>query len=183
MARHGWVPSVSGNLSARLDEARVAITRSGVRKADLAGGDIIVVGLDGRPLEPSDRPSAETRLHCQLYATSPDVGAVLHGHSVAATVLSRHVTDRVDFSGYEMVKAFDGRSTHAVTVELPVLDNDQDMERLSRTVAERLAPDWFGYLLRGHGVYAWGRDVEDAMNKLEAIEFLLACELEMRRLA
>ncbi len=181
MDRRGWVPSVSGNLSVRLGADTIAITRSGRRKGHLTRADVIEVDLEGRPLSARDVPSAETLLHCQLYTMFADVGAVLHGHSVAATVLSRLVGQSVAMSGYEMIKAFDGHDTHDVTVRLPVLDNDQDMRRLQAVLAGRLDRDWIGYVLRGHGAYAWGRDMDDAMDKLEALEFMIACELAARR--
>ena len=38
-------------------------------------------------------------------------------------------------------------------------------------------------LLAGHGLYAWGRTMEEAKRHLEGIEFLLACALEERRLS
>ena len=43
-------------------------------------------------------------------------------------------------------------------------------------------PQMRGYLIEGHGLYAWGRDVGEAMRHLEAIEFMLSAELELRRL-
>ena len=178
MHRCGWVQSVAGNISARLGPDRVAITRSGGRKGFIGRQDVIAVDLRGRALAAGERPSAETSLHCQVYGAFPEVGAVLHGHSVAATVLSRGVEDSITLSGYEMLKAFEGISSHEVTVELPVFENEQDMRQLHETVAARLEPDWFGYVLRGHGVYAWGKDLDDAASKLEALEFLLTCELE-----
>jgi methylthioribulose-1-phosphate dehydratase len=42
-------------------------------------------------------------------------------------------------------------------------------------------PLW-GYLIDGHGLYAWGRDMAEARRHLEAFEFLLHCELELRKL-
>ena len=182
MAGHGWTPSTGGNISLRAGDGRIAITRSGVRKGEMTRADVIEVDLDGRPLMQGDRPSAETGLHCQIYRRFPDIGAVLHGHSVAATVLSRHPGGSIDFTGYEMIKAFDGRETHDATCRLPILDNDQDIERLAGRLADRLEPDWTGYGLRGHGIYVWGRDMADAMSKLEAMEFLLECELRARSL-
>ncbi len=179
--RYGWTPSVSGNLSMRLDERTVAITRSGGRKGELAREDVIAVDLEGRPVCEGEVPSAETLLHCQLYAKFAETGAVLHGHSVPATVLSRLAGDGIDLAGYEMIKAFDGRATHDVTVRLPVLDNDQDMRRLRGVLEKRLDRASIGYVLRGHGTYAWGCDMGDAMSKLESLEFMIACELEARR--
>jgi methylthioribulose-1-phosphate dehydratase len=175
-----WVPGSAGNLSARLDATRVAITRSGVHKGRLVDSDIIEVGLDGAALNPAARPSAETLLHCQLYELFPQVGAVLHGHSVAATVLS--LAGPISFAGYEILKAF-GFATHEADVDLPVFDNDQDIARLAKTIAPELsAAPPIGYVIRGHGVYAWGTSVEHAFWRLEALEFLLDCELERRRI-
>ena len=44
------------------------------------------------------------------------------------------------------------------------------------------APNTWGYLIAGHGLYAWGRDISEARRHLDAFEFMLGCELEMRRL-
>jgi methylthioribulose-1-phosphate dehydratase len=176
-----WVPGSAGNLSARLDGESVAITRSGVHKGRLKAEDIIEVSLDGAALEPGQKPSAETLLHCQLYRLFPPVGAVLHGHSVAATVLSQ-LPGEIVFSGYEVVKAF-GFATHDLDVVLPVYENDQDIARLAGVIEPLLLADSpIGYVIRGHGVYAWGTSVEHAFWRLEALEFLLACELERRKL-
>jgi methylthioribulose-1-phosphate dehydratase len=67
-----------------------------------------------------------------------------------------------------------------------VLDNDQDIPRLQRAVESRwdaLAEVPPGYLIRGHGIYVWGVDMPEALLRLEALEFMLACELEERRAA
>jgi methylthioribulose-1-phosphate dehydratase len=180
MDARNWVPGSAGNLSARLDADTIAITRSGVHKGRLKEADIIEVGLDGHALEQGVKPSAETLLHCQLYRLFPPVGAVLHGHSVAATVLS--MAGEITFTGYEIVKAF-GFATHEVDVSLPIFENDQDIARLAAAIEPELVENPpIGYVIRGHGVYAWGTSVEHAFWRLEALEFLLTCELERRRI-
>jgi methylthioribulose-1-phosphate dehydratase len=40
----------------------------------------------------------------------------------------------------------------------------------------------WGYLIDGHGLYAWGRDMAEARRHLEAFEFLFDCELQLRAL-
>ena len=188
MDARGWVPATSGNLSARLGADRLAITRSGVHKGFLAPADIMAVDFAGQSLSPGLKPSAETLLHCQIYALWPEVGAVLHGHSVPATALTMALAgaDEIRLEGYELLKAWgDVISSHEVSIALPVIDNDQDMPRLAARLAPLLssgaAP--IGYVLRGHGVYVWGRDVQAALHRLEALEFLLATEIERRKLA
>lgn len=181
----GWVPATAGNFSARLPGDVIAITRSSVHKGQLSAADIIAVDLQGRPLDPAQRPSAETLLHCGIYRRFPEAGAVLHGHTVADTVLSRLAGGAIHLAGYELLKVFPGLPTHAAAIRLPVFDNDQDMARLQAAVdaawetAETIVP---GYVIRGHGTYVWARDVEAARHRFEALEFLLRCEMEERRL-
>ncbi len=180
MDARNWVPGSAGNLSARIDAESIAITRSGVHKGRLTEADTIAVDYDGKALAEGQKPSAETLLHCQLYRLFPPVGAVLHGHSVAATVLS--MRGPITFSNYELVKAF-GFATHELDVVLPVYENDQDMARLAAYIEPLLLQDPpIGYVIAGHGVYAWGTSVEHAYWRLEALEFLLQCELERRQL-
>jgi methylthioribulose-1-phosphate dehydratase len=186
MDRHGWVPATAGNLSVRLSPALVAITRSGGHKGLLEPEDVIQVDLAGQPQRQGDRPSAETGLHCGIYQHFPEAGVVLHGHSVAVTVLSRLGGDAIRLSGYELLKAFPGLPTHDASVTVPVFDNDQDIPRLQAAVADRwrqAEPVVPGYLIRGHGIYVWGADMPAALMRLEALEFMLACEMEQRRIA
>jgi methylthioribulose-1-phosphate dehydratase len=182
MDSRGWVPATAGNISVRLDGDRIAITRSGGHKGFLDADAVMQVDLQGTPLTQA-RPSAETLLHCQVYRLHPGAGAVLHGHSVAATVLSMTTDGPIRLAGYEVLKAFEGQSTHEVSLDLPVFANDQDIARLA-TVTEPVvaAGSPLGYVIRGHGVYVWGPDMPTALARLEGLEFLLACELERRRL-
>lgn len=181
MDARGWVPGSSGNLSARVDGQQIAITRSGVHKGRLQPqADIIAVDYAGKASVAGQKPSAEILLHCQLYRLHDSVGAVLHGHSVAATVLS--MAGPIRFANYELLKAF-GFDSHDYEIPLPVYQNDQDMPRLAALMEPDLRAHLpIGYVIAGHGVYAWGTTVEHAYWRLEALEFLLACELERRQM-
>jgi methylthioribulose-1-phosphate dehydratase len=183
MDARGWVPATAGNISVRLDASRIAITRSGGHKGFLDAGMVMQVDLHGQALTPGARPSAETLLHCQLYRLFPQVGAVVHGHSVAGTVLSMVQDGPIRLAGYEVLKVFEGQATHDAALDLPVFANDQDIGRLAgMTEPVLLAGSPLGYLIRGHGVYIWGPDMAVALARLEGLEFLLACELERRKL-
>jgi methylthioribulose-1-phosphate dehydratase len=184
LAALGWTPATSSNFSMRMDEAHLAITVSGGDKGRLGVDDIIAVDLDGRPVGTERRPSAETLLHARLYRRDPAIGCVLHTHSHVQTVVSRVFAGAgsVPVVGYELGKAFAGVNSHDTAIDVPILPNSQDMvelaDRVDALVAER--PLW-GYLIESHGLYAWGRDMAEARRHLEAFEFLLACELELRR--
>ena len=69
------------------------------------------------------------------------------------------------------------------TFDIPVLPNSQDMHTLAAQVDALLdRQTLWGYLIDGHGLYAWGRDMPEARRHLDAFEFLLGCELDLRRL-
>jgi methylthioribulose-1-phosphate dehydratase len=183
LSEAGWTPATSSNFSLRLDERHAAITVSGRDKGRLTEADIMVVDMDGRAVGSDHRPSAETLLHTRLYARFAEIGCVLHTHSRVQTVASRLFAGagQVRLEGYELLKAFHGNTTHEAEIDLPVLPNSQDMPALAAQV-DALLDDrcMWGYLIDGHGLYAWGRDMAEARRHLEAFEFLLGCELDLR---
>lgn len=171
----GWCPATSSNFSCRLDAAHCALTVSGRHKGRLTPADILAVDLEGRSLD-ARRPSAETLLHTSLYRRDGRIGAVLHTHSLHATLVSMRAGPALVLEGLELLKAFRGIETHDCRVEIPVYDNNQDIAALAR----RIESDWRedmpavpAYLIRGHGLYVWGESMDDAMRHLEAMEFLL----------
>ena len=182
-AGRGWVPATSGNFSRRLDGGTIAITRSGIDKGNIRTADLIAVALD-EPLPPG--VSAETPLHVARYRADVAIGAIVHVHSIAATVLSRadEAMGYVQLDGFEMHKSLQGILTHESTVRLPIFANAQDTSALAQRIDAALGaePAVPGYLLAGHGLYAWGATMDDARRHLEGIEFLLQCSLEERRL-
>ncbi|MGI0479623.1 methylthioribulose 1-phosphate dehydratase [Geminocystis sp. CENA526] len=180
----GWTPATSSNFSQRLDDNYCAITVSGKHKGRLTPDDIMVVDLQGKPQD-NKKPSAETLLHTTLYAKNSHIGSVLHTHSLNSTLLSLLTENSAwRLEGYELLKAFNGISTHESSIELPIFANTQDIAFLAQQVLEYLdkgIPCW-GYLIRGHGVYTWGRDMEESLRHLESIEYLIQCELEIMRI-
>lgn len=186
LSARGWTPATSSNFSMRLDGAHAAITVSGRDKGSLTRDDIMVVDVDGQPVGTQRKSSAETLLHTQLYRRDAAIGCVLHTHSRTQTVASRLFADAgtLRLEGYELLKALAGNATHEMAVDLPVFPNTQDMPELATQVDSWLdsgTPAW-GYLIDGHGLYAWGRDIAETMRHLEAFEFLLDCEMDLRRL-
>ena len=88
---------------------RILITVSGRHKDELSAGRTSWWwNLEGQVLSEGKRPSAELPLHLQLYRRDAEVGAVLHTHSLGATVLSRLHRDELVLEGYEVLKALQG---------------------------------------------------------------------------
>ncbi len=180
----GWVPATSSNFSARLDDGNIAITVSGFHKGQLTDDGVMRVNAAGKAVATDLKPSAETHLHTLLYNRFPEVGAVLHSHSVAATVLSLAMGEELLFEQYELLKAFSGVQTHDTRFIVPIFENDQDVPRLATKVEEYMDnhPPIHAFLVRGHGLYTWGAEMKEALRHIEALEFLFQCQLTMNGL-
>ncbi len=180
----GWVPATSGNFSARLDAEHAVITVSGRHKGRLDAEGLMLCDFADHSASPGKQPSAEALLHASLYRRDPRIGAVLHTHSVSATVLSLLEPEALWLSDLEVLKAFPGIETHATRVRVPVFPNDQHIARLAAEVGHYLDrnPDTCGYLIAGHGFYTWGATVDDAVRHVEAFEYLFECETLLRRI-
>jgi methylthioribulose-1-phosphate dehydratase len=174
----GWVSGTSGNFSAVLhrEPLRLAITSTGVDKGRLTANQILEIDESAVAFRGEGRPSAETPLHFAIIR-SKAAGAVLHTHSVWSTVLSVwHAAEKgVPIKGYEMLKGLQGVRTHEHREWLPILENSQDMTKLSQAVADAIRdyPEAHGFLLCGHGLYTWGANLPEAKRHIEILEFLM----------
>ena len=178
--RRGWCDGTGGNFSCvlRWQPLELLMAPSGVDKGSVAPEDLIVVDAAGAVLKGTGQASAETALHLALVETC-GAGAVLHTHSQAATLLSQHYAATkpgvafLVLQDVEMLKGLEGVATHATSISIPILANDQDLARLRGNAEPHLAAAPYGLLIAGHGLYAWGKDLPTARRHLEILEFLL----------
>lgn len=181
----GWAPATGGNMSVRQDAEYCLLSASGKDKGSLTRDDFIQVEIATNSVPSGRKPSAETGLHTLIYRLFPHAGAVLHTHTVNSTVLSRvEKGNALLLSGYEMQKTLAGQDSHLHTIAIPLFDNDQDIDALAQRIEAFAAdtPLQYGFLLRGHGLTCWGKDVNEARRHLEGLEFLFECELQRRLL-
>lgn len=180
--RRGWMLGTSGNLSSVLsrDPLRLAITASSIDKGRMHPAQILEVGGDGKIAGNTEDkrgwPSAETLLHLEVVRCT-GAAAVLHTHSVWSTTLSdlHHARGGFSIEGYEMLKGLEGVISHEHREWIPVVENTQDMRALAvvtRDILER-NPRVHGVLVRRHGLYTWGKDLQTAARHVEILEFLL----------
>lgn len=174
----GWCLGTSGNFSAvaQSDPLRLVITGSGFDKEFLAPDQFLEIDGYGNVVRGEGKPSAEAAIHLAV-VKARSAKSVLHTHSVWSTVLSEAhgPSGSVTISGYEMLKGLDGVRTHEHIERLPILENSQDMNELAGRVVELLRdePGVHGFLLRGHGLYTWGRTLREAKRHVEILEFLM----------
>ncbi len=177
----------SGNLSILIEEnpLQFLITASGNDKGELTEEDFLLVDEKAQLLSQSmSKPSAETLLHSTIYKHT-GAKAVFHVHTTNSTLLSMQskksgVQNEIEFSGLEMLKGL-GFKTHEVKVNIPVIENSQDMKHLANIAPSYINEDVPGLILKGHGVYAWGKTPQETKRHIEIFEFLF--EYRMKELS
>ncbi len=87
MSASGLSPGRSGNVSARF-ESGMLITPSGLAYDAMEPGDVVRVGDDGSVAEGQRAPSTEWHFHLAAYRARLDMHALVHTHSLHATVLA-----------------------------------------------------------------------------------------------
>ena len=184
----GWTPATSTNYSVRSAENKnqYIITRSGVDKSKFKLSDLILIDSEREILSPFNRPgiksSAETQIHTEIYKRFPEINCVLHTHSALGTVLSHMMVKEKElvFEGLELLKGLEGNMTHELKIKLPIVPNSQDIEEILLNMENRYE-NTHGFLIGGHGLYSWGKDIASAKRHIETYEFLFECYQLMRR--
>ena len=180
--QRGWSVGTSSNYCVVIgrDPVELLVTASGKDKGRLTRADFVRVAADGQPSsEGQPKSSAETMLHVAL-SDLPEVGAVLHTHSIWSTILSDlYIEDGgLVIEGYEMLKGLAGVTTHEHREWVEIFENTQDIPTLTEKVRSRLHDDnplQHGFLIRRHGLYTWGADLAEARRHVEIYEFLFEC--------
>jgi methylthioribulose-1-phosphate dehydratase len=179
----GWMHATAGNLSVRADAEHFWITVSGVPKGRLDESDFLLVRVtDGNVVErlrAGTKPSAETAIHRVLYQRFPDAGACLHGHSVDAALISGRApkaAKSIRLAPIEMVKGFNIWQQNPKT-DLPLFANALDVAKIAEDIHRRFAktpPALTALVVRSHGATVWGATLQEAYNRFECLEFILA---------
>jgi len=180
----GWSPATSTNYSFKNsgNPLQIAISQSGIDKSKFTCNHLMLVDEHGMPTPEFDhlKSSAETLLHTVLYQENDGIEFILHTHSVYGTILSQHFLNQgqIILSGYEVLKGLGNNKTHDISVPLPIFQNTQDIYELSEAfrIFYKNNPRIPGYLISGHGLYTWGKNLDEAKRQLEVLEFLLECE-------
>jgi L-fuculose-phosphate aldolase len=152
-----------GNVSTRgPGDGRIVITPSGLPYRVMGAADICVIDADRTQIEGNRPPSMEAGMHIAIYQRRPDVGAVVHTHSVFASVLAlinRPIPPLLDEVTCEI-----GPRVKIVPYAI------SGSPELAQTVAAALDDVNACYIIQNHGALSLGRDLEQALRHAELLE-------------
>lgn len=161
MYQQGFIAAADGNVSVRLGRDRVLVTPSGLNKGYIGPQDLVVTDLAGRRQSGRRQPTSEFLLHQACYAERPDVQAVVHGHPPMTVALA--------LSGVSMEQCVLSEACLALGPVITVpytTPTTEEVPRAIRGVIRRVN----ALIMDRHGSITVGADLEQAYNRLEALE-------------
>ncbi len=163
--QRGFCNGNEGNMSVRLDRARVLVTPTGLSKGFMTPAQMCVVDLAGRQIGADAtplRPTSELALHLAIYRRRADIRAVVHGHPPHATAFACSqalLPERLHPEG------------HAVLGKVPKVPYVQPGDpKLGEAVAAALEEKTSCVLLANHGAVCFHQDLLAAYYLLEMLE-------------
>lgn len=156
----GLVARTWGNISARKDATKFAISPSGLGYENMKGDDVPIYDMETKTWEGSRKPSSEKKIHAAAYKLYPEVNFVIHTHQDYATAVGLATTNELEM--YPEEKDLLGKISIA-GYGLPGTD------KLADNVTSSLKNSQV-VLMAHHGALILGKDVEDALKKAEVLE-------------
>lgn len=162
MYEKNYVASNDGNLSIRIRDGEVLATPTGVSKGFMHEEDMVLLKLDGTVLlQGALAPSSEIKMHLRIYLENPGTMGICHAHPVMSTSFAVAGT-ALNEPIYPEAMVNLG-SVPCVHYETPG----------SQGIPDAIAPyarTHCAVLLANHGTVTWGRSLQEAWDRLEAVE-------------
>lgn len=155
------VSGADGNISVRLDAARVLCTPTRISKGRMRPEDLAIVDLEGKTLAGARKASSEIAMHLLYYKLRPDANAVVHAHPITATGFGA--------AGRALNEALLSEAVLALgCVPLAPYGTPGTDELLN--ALKGLMPEHDAVLMANHGVVTCGKDLESALWVMETVE-------------
>lgn len=175
LPKRGLVTYTWGNVSG-IDRERnlFVIKPSGVEYAKLRPEDLVVMDLNGNKVEGSLNPSSDTKTHLELYKAFPEIGGIVHTHSVNAVAWAQAGRD-IPCYGTTHADYFYGSIPCARGLTQEEIDEDYEMNTgkvIVETFTERrIDPSYISAVIcRNHGPFTWGKNAAQAVYHAVVLE-------------
>jgi L-ribulose-5-phosphate 4-epimerase len=181
LVRRGLVLYTFGNASGiSRSERLVVIKPSGLPYDTMKAQDLVIVDLDGKPVEGDLRPSSDLPTHLILYKSLATIGGIAHTHSRSATSWAQAQREIPCF-GTTHADYFHGPVP--VTKPLTAAEIRDDYERntglaIVRSLGKRDAMHTPGVLVAGHAPFCWGSSPADAAHNAVLVEEIATMALQ-----
>ena len=174
MRDRGMVFGTCGNISMRLDEGNYLITPSRLDYADMRPEDLVVISPEGKVVRGTRLPTSEREIHRGILNARPDVGAIIHTHSIYAMACAAR-NEGVPVITEEMCQLLGG----SIPLSHHFVPSHEHAE-LGKVVTESVTTA-NAILIRNHGPMCFGRTLEEAKVCCQLVE--KSCRIYLQLLA
>lgn len=167
MHQNGYIDGSSGNISVRLGPDRILATPSGLSKAYMTPGQMIILGLDGQRLGPDTpenkdlQPTSETTMHLECYRQRDDVQGVVHAHPRTAVAMT--------IAGYDFRRCIIPEAVVVLGL-IPTTPYATPASPEDRDVISKFIQQHDAIMLAHHGSLTVASSVWEAYLRLESLE-------------
>lgn len=162
LVKAGLTKGTGGNLSIfDRKNGHVAITPSGIDFFEIQPEDIVIIDVDGNVIEGNRTPSSEWAMHVMPYKYRDDIDAVIHAHTMYATVMA---CLRQELPATHYMIAVAGENVRVA--EYATYGSPELAKNAFEAMKDRKA-----VILANHGILAGANDLLNAFNIIEEIEY------------
>jgi L-ribulose-5-phosphate 4-epimerase len=162
LKENGLVKWTSGNVSLRIPDRNLVIIKpSGIQFDDLTAENMVVVDLDGNVIEGTLKPSVDTASHLYVYRHRSDIHSIVHTHSPFATSFAIRGKDMPIYA----TTAANIFGNGVPCSDFAAIGEEEIGEQIIRKIGDSPA-----ILLRNHGVFTVGKDIESALKAAIILE-------------
>ena len=186
LKNNGLITLTWGNASGiDRESGLVVIKPSGVKYEELTVNDMVVVDLDGNVIEGDKKPSSDTPTHLVLYKAFKDIGGVVHTHSRFATVYAQAGLG-IDPIGTTHADYFYGTIPCTNDMTDTQIDGEYEKETgnvIVDTFKGKNENEIPAVLVKNHGPFVWGENVENAVRNSIVLEEVAFMNLHAEKLS
>ena len=162
LVKAGLTKGTGGNLSIfDRKNGHVAIPPSGIDFFEIQPEDIVIMDVDGNVIEGNRTPSSEWAMHVMPYKYRDDIDAVIHAHTMYATVMA---CLRQELPATHYMIAVAGENVRVA--EYATYGSPELAKNAFEAMKDRKA-----VILANHGILAGANDLLNAFNIIEEIEY------------
>lgn len=162
LVKAGLTKGTGGNLSIfDRKNGHVAITPSGIDFFEIQPEDIVIIDVDGNVIEGKRVPSSEWAMHVMPYKYRDDIDAVIHAHTMYATVMA---CLREDLPATHYMIAVAGENVRVA--KYATYGSPELAQNAFEAMKDRKA-----VILANHGILAGANDLLNAFNIIEEVEY------------
>ena len=176
LVKHNLVIFTWGNVSGiDREKGLVVIKPSGVDYDTMKASDMVVVDLaTGKVVEGELNPSSDTPTHLVLYRAFPELGGIVHTHSIYATAWAQAGKD-IPSIGTTHADYFHDSIPCTDDMTESEVKGDYELETgnviVRRIQAGNINPVHTpGVLVKNHGPFSWGKDADNAVYNAVVME-------------